>query len=58
MVQFAGSEKTQAAALSAVRNDPLVRVIIVPMRASEGAAGLTLTMCNLAYMFEPAIDLS
>ncbi len=33
-----------------------VKVILVPFRASAGAAGLTLTSCDLAYLMEPALD--
>ncbi|KAJ9476773.1 putative DNA repair protein RAD5 (putative) [Pseudozyma hubeiensis] len=55
-VVFGGNEAKQAEALRAIRDDEKVRVILVPFRASAGAAGLTLTSCNLAYLMEPALD--
>ncbi|GAC95444.1 hypothetical protein PHSY_003020 [Pseudozyma hubeiensis SY62] len=55
-VVFGGNEVKQAEALRAIRDDEKVRVILVPFRASAGAAGLTLTSCNLAYLMEPALD--
>ncbi|SPC65521.1 related to SNF2 family helicase/ATPase [Ustilago sp. UG-2017b] len=55
-VVFGGNEAAQAEALRAIRDDDDVNVILVPFRASAGAAGLTLTSCDLAYLLEPALD--
>ncbi|SPO21023.1 related to SNF2 family helicase/ATPase [Ustilago trichophora] len=55
-VVFGGKEATQAEALRAIRDDDHVNVIMVPFRATSGAAGLTLTCCDLAYLMEPALD--
>ena len=55
-VLFGRNEATQAEALRAIRDDDQVNVILVPFRASSGAAGLTLTSCDLAYLLEPALD--
>ncbi|SNX81757.1 related to SNF2 family helicase/ATPase [Melanopsichium pennsylvanicum] len=55
-VVFGGNEAAQAEALRAIRDDNDVNVIMVPFRASAGAAGLTLTTCDLAYLMEPALD--
>ncbi|SJX60480.1 related to SNF2 family helicase/ATPase [Sporisorium reilianum f. sp. reilianum] len=55
-VVFGGNEAKQAEALRAIRDDDHVHVILVPFRASAGAAGLTLTSCDLAYLMEPALD--
>ncbi|SPO36174.1 related to SNF2 family helicase/ATPase [Pseudozyma flocculosa] len=55
-VAFAGGSTSQSHALTSIRDDAETQVILVPFRASEGAAGLTLTCCDLAYMMEPAMD--
>ncbi len=55
-VVFGGNEASQAEALRAIRDDDEVNAILVPFRASAGAAGLTLTSCDLAYLMEPALD--
>ena len=55
-VVFGGDESKQAEALRAIRDDDHVNAILVPFRASAGAAGLTLTSCDLAYLMEPALD--
>ncbi|SPO20105.1 related to SNF2 family helicase/ATPase [Ustilago trichophora] len=55
-VVFGGKEAMQAEALRAIRDDDHVNVIMVPFRATAGAAGLTLTSCDLAYLMEPALD--
>lgn len=55
-VVFGGNETKQAEALRAMRDDDHVHVILVPFRASAGAAGLSLTSCDLAYLLEPALD--
>ncbi|EST10050.1 Zinc finger, C3HC4 RING-type [Kalmanozyma brasiliensis GHG001] len=57
-VVFGGNEAKQSEALRAIRDDDDVRVILVPFRASAGAAGLTLTSCDLAYLMEPALDIA
>ncbi|PWN54252.1 hypothetical protein IE53DRAFT_376660 [Violaceomyces palustris] len=55
-VAFSGGEEEQSTSLVSIRDDPETKVILVPLRASQGAAGLTLTSCDLAYLLEPALD--
>ncbi len=55
-VRLGGSEQEQAEALATFRDKDLARVLLVPMKASEGAAGLTLTMAQYAYLLEPGLD--
>jgi len=40
------------------RRDPATRVLLVSMRSSGGAAGLTLTNANHAFIMEPSINIS
>ncbi|BFZ62660.1 hypothetical protein YB2330_003765 [Saitoella coloradoensis] len=43
-------------ALQAIKEEDDVHVILVPMKNKEGAAGLTLTMCNVCYLVEPSLN--
>lgn len=54
-VDFSGDKETRANALHRIKTDPDCKIILVSMRAKDGAAGLTLTCCNVAYLVEPAI---
>lgn len=53
-VAFSG--KDQSSALQAFQADDEVRIILVPMKMAEGAAGLTLNTASLAYLLEPSLD--
>lgn len=55
---FAGSGNAEARALYAFgrKGDGGKSVLLCPMRMSEGAAGLTLTMANVAYIMEPVLN--
>lgn len=57
-VAFSGLPELQANALAQFRDDDGIVVMLVPMRQSEGAAGLTLTMASVAYFLEPSLDVS
>lgn len=51
---FAGSFTAQQNALASFRGK--TPVMLCPMKQSEGAAGLTLTMANVAIIIEPVLD--
>lgn len=55
-VAFNGLPELQSNALAQFRDDKDIVVMLVPMRQSEGAAGLTLTMASVAYFLEPSLD--
>ena len=55
-VSFGSKELEQTSALETFRNDKDTRVLLVPMRAESGSAGLTLTMANISYLLEPSLD--
>ena len=42
--------------MQAFQADDEVRIILVPMKMAEGAAGLTLNTASLAYLLEPSLD--
>lgn len=54
-VDFSADREARSDALKMIKNDPETIVILVSMRAKEGAAGLTLTCCNAVYLVEPAL---
>jgi len=53
-VAFSG--KGQSKALQEFQNNDLIRIILVPMKMAEGAAGLTLNNSSLGYLLEPSLD--
>ncbi|KAI9011594.1 P-loop containing nucleoside triphosphate hydrolase protein [Hyaloraphidium curvatum] len=53
---FTGPRDGRGDALTRIKEDPGTSVILVGMRSREGAAGLTLTCCNVCYIVEPAIS--
>jgi hypothetical protein len=53
-VDFSGDKETRAEALRKIKDDPKTTVILVSMRAKDGAAGLTLTCCNTCYIVDPS----
>lgn len=52
-VEYTAGEKLRQA-LRSIREDPNVRVILMPLRGLN-AAGLTLTCCDVVYLMEPTI---
>jgi SNF2 family DNA or RNA helicase len=55
-VKFYGSAEVRTESLRRIREDDLCKVILVPLRGSSGAAGLTLTSCQYAYLIEPSLN--
>jgi hypothetical protein len=53
-VDFSGDKETRAEALRKIKDDPKTTVILVSMRAKDGAAGLTLTCCNTCFIVDPS----
>ncbi|UZJ55974.1 hypothetical protein CBS101457_005294 [Exobasidium rhododendri] len=58
LLSVAFSGKGQSRALQEFKNDEQVRIILVPMRMGEGAAGLTLNNASVGYLLEPTLDAS
>jgi SNF2 family DNA or RNA helicase len=53
---FTGKNEERMEMLAKINHDPETRVILVAMRTKEGAAGLTLTSCNVSYLLEPSVN--
>jgi E3 ubiquitin-protein ligase SHPRH len=56
ILSVAFSGKSQSRALREFQNNNQVRIILVPMKMAEGAAGLTLNVASVAYLLEPSLD--